>query len=186
MYSLSDRWEMSEKGDAMSAVARRLAAAGIVILFAGALSACGSDSDSGGGGAAKALRLGYFPNLTHASAIVGVQQGLFDKELSPLGVKLEPKIFNAGPSAIEALFSGAIDATYIGPSPTVNGYAKSQGKALRVISGATSGGAALVVKPDITSVDQLKGKKVATPQLGNTQDVALRYWLKQHGLKTTK
>ena len=94
--------------------------------------------------------------------------------------------FNAGPAAVEAVFAGAIDATYIGPNPTVNAYAKSKGSAVRVIAGAASGGAALVVKPSINSAADLKGKKLATPQLGNTQDVAARYWLKQKGLTTTK
>jgi NitT/TauT family transport system substrate-binding protein len=167
----------------MSRAIRRLIAATATVLATGALAACASNSSSSGG--TVTLRLGYFPNLTHASAIVGVNQGIFAKNLGS-NVKLEPKTFNAGPSAIEALFSGAIDATYIGPSPTVNAFAKSKGEALRVISGATSGGASLVVKPEITSVDQLRDKKIATPQLGNTQDVALRFFLKQKGLTTTK
>ena len=131
------------------------------------------------------LRLGYFPNITHAPAVVGVEKGIFADKLGS-DVKLETKTFNAGPAAVEAIFSGALDATYIGPNPTVNAYAKSKGEAVRVISGAASGGVALVVKPEITSAEQLRGKKIATPQLGNTQDVALRYWLKEKGLKTTR
>jgi NitT/TauT family transport system substrate-binding protein len=129
------------------------------------------------------LKLGYFPNITHATAIVGVESGIFARDLGP-GVTFETATFNAGSSAIEALLNGAVDATYIGPNPAINGYAKSGGAALRIIAGATSGGAFLVVKPSIKTVDQLKGTKLATPQLGNTQDVALRYWLKQQGLKT--
>jgi NitT/TauT family transport system substrate-binding protein len=147
---------------------------------------CGGDDDNAGGDSGPVtLRLGYFPNITHAPAVVGVEKGIFAEKLGS-DVKLDPKTFNAGPAAIEAIFSGALDATYIGPNPTVNAFSKSKGEAVRVISGAASGGVALVVKPGITSVDQLRGKKIATPQLGNTQDVALRYWLKEKGLKTTK
>ena len=128
------------------------------------------------------VRLGYFPNVTHATAVVGVEKGLFQ---SALGAdKLEVSTFNAGPAAVEALFSGALDATYIGPNPAINAFVKSHGQALRIVSGATSGGAALVVKPDIANAAALKGKKVASPQLGGTQDVALRSWLASNGLKT--
>jgi NitT/TauT family transport system substrate-binding protein len=150
------------------------------LILASGLAACGS---SGAGGSDQ-VRLGYFPNLTHASAIVGVQDGLFQKELG--SAKLSTQSFNAGPAEVEALFSGAIDIGYIGPSPTVNAYVKSKGQALRVISGSASGGVQLVVKPSITKPADLRGKKIATPQLGNTQDVALRYWLKQQGFSTTK
>lgn len=128
------------------------------------------------------VRLGYFPNVTHATAIVGVERGLFAKELGD-GAKLSTFTFNAGPAAVEALLSGALDATYIGPNPAVNAFVKSHGEAVRVVSGATSGGAALIVDPSIKSAADLKGKKLATPQLGNTQDVALRAWLKAQGFK---
>ncbi|MBM0238538.1 ABC transporter substrate-binding protein [Micromonospora sp. ATA32] len=151
----------------------------------GTTAACGGDDSAGGGSGPVTLRLGYFPNITHAPAVVGVEKGIFAEKLGD-SAKLETKTFNAGPAAIEAIFSGALDATYIGPNPTVNAFSKSKGEAVRVISGAASGGVALVVKPEITSVEQLRGKKIATPQLGNTQDVALRYWLKEKGLKTTK
>ncbi|TDB71984.1 ABC transporter substrate-binding protein [Micromonospora sp. KC723] len=156
----------------------------IGVATAGTTAACGDDSASGASGPVT-LRLGYFPNITHAPAVVGVEKGIFAEKLGS-GVKLETKTFNAGPAAIEAIFSGALDATYIGPNPTVNAFSKSRGEAVRVISGAASGGVALVVRPEITSVEQLRGKKIATPQLGNTQDVALRYWLKEKGLNTTK
>ncbi len=129
------------------------------------------------------LRLGYFPNVTHASAIVGVEGGIFQDKLGN-GVRLETSTFNAGPQVIEALNSGALDASYIGPNPAINAFAQSGGEAIRIISGATSGGAFLVVKPGINTAKDLKGKKVASPQLGNTQDVALRTWLKKKGLKT--
>ncbi len=148
----------------------------------------------GGGGSAAApqptpgavqkttLRLGYFPNITHATALVGVKNGIFAKNLGS-DTELKTVTFNAGPAAVEALFSGAIDATYIGPNPAINAFTKSNGEAIRIISGATSGGAFLVTKPDISAPAQLRGKKLATPQLGNTQDVALRAWLGGHGLK---
>src|SRR6185503_19469043 len=129
------------------------------------------------------LRLGYFPNVTHAAAIAGVEKGIFADKLGS-DVNFKTSIYNAGGAATEALFSGAIDATYIGPSPAINAFAKSKGEALRIVAGATSAGAALVVKPNINSAADLKGLKVATPQLGNTQDVALRAWLLSQGLKT--
>lgn len=115
---------------------------------------------------------------------MGVKQGIFAQALGS-GVTLRTFTFNAGPSAVEALLSDSIDATYVGPNPAINAYIRSHGAAVRIISGATSGGAALVVKPSISSVADLKGKKIASPQLGNTQDVALRWWLKQHRFNTT-
>jgi NitT/TauT family transport system substrate-binding protein len=130
------------------------------------------------------LRLGYFPNVTHAPAIAGVEGGFFAKALGP-DVTFSTASFNAGPSAIEALNSGAIDATYIGPNPAVNAFVRSNGQAVRIVAGTTSGGAFLVVRPGIRGPEDLRGKKLATPQLGGTQDVALRYWLKTKGLNTT-
>jgi len=131
------------------------------------------------------IRVGAFPNITHPQAMVGKANGWFEKAIGS-GTKVEWKSFNAGPSAIEALFAGAIDMTYVGPNPTINGYVRSNGEAVRVIAGATSGGAALVVRSDsgIQKPEDFHGKKVASPQMGNTQDVALRSWLKSHGLKT--
>ncbi len=131
------------------------------------------------------LRVGYFPNITHAQALVGRANGQFEKSLGA-GVQVEWKAFNAGPSAIEALFANAIDLTYVGPNPTVAGYFRSQGAAVRVIAGAASGGASLVVRRDagIQTASDFHGKKVATPQLGNTQDVALRSWMRANGLKS--
>jgi NitT/TauT family transport system substrate-binding protein len=124
------------------------------------------------------LRLGYFPNLTHAQAMVGVDDGSL---AAALGGRLEPKMFNAGPAAMEALLSGEIDASYVGPSPAVIAFLRSRGEALRVVAGAASGGAVLVVR-EARSPQDLAGKRVASPQLGNTQDVALRLWLKAQGL----
>jgi NitT/TauT family transport system substrate-binding protein len=127
------------------------------------------------------LRLGYFPNVTHAPALVGVESGILADALGD-NVTLETSTFNAGGEAIEALFAEAIDASYIGPNPAINGFAKSDGEALRIVSGATSGGAFLIVKPEITSPAELAGTTLATPALGNTQDVALRAWLQENGL----
>ena len=130
------------------------------------------------------LRVGYFPNITHSQALVGRAGGQFEKALGP-GVQIEWKAFNAGPSAIEAMFANAIDLTYVGPNPTVAGYVRSQGEAVRVIAGAASGGASLVVRQGagIQKIADFHGKKVATPQQGNSQDVALRAWLRANGLK---
>ncbi len=144
-----------------------------VLLLAG----CGRDS-------ANAVRVGYFPNITHAQAVVGVADGTFRRALGE-GVALETKVFNAGPSVIEALFAGQIDLAYIGPNPAINGYVRSNGEALRIVAGATSGGAVLVVRGDsgIRMAADFAGRRVASPQLGNTQDVALRRWLQQQGLR---
>jgi NitT/TauT family transport system substrate-binding protein len=132
------------------------------------------------------IRVGAFPNITHAQPMVGRASGWFDKALGG-NVKIQWTSFNAGPSAIEALFAGAIDMTYVGPNPTIAGYVRSNGEALRVVAGAASGGVALVVRKDsgIQKAEDFHGKRIASPQLGNTQDVALRAWLKAHGLKTT-
>ncbi|WP_052434481.1 aliphatic sulfonate ABC transporter substrate-binding protein [Streptacidiphilus melanogenes] len=178
---------------------RRAALAGVAaVTAAGLLSACGygsqaastssdnsSSSASAASGAAlsaSTVHIGYFANLTHATPLIGIQDGQFAKALG--GTKIATQIFNAGPSEIEALNSGAIDIAWIGPSPAINGYVKSQGSALKIISGATSGGAELVVNPaKIKTVADLKGKKIATPQAGNTQDVALLNFLAGKGYK---
>ena len=159
-----------------------LVAAGCGDDGASSRSAAGATVADGGAESPTTVRLGYFPNLTHATAIVGTEKGLFAEKLG--ANKLDTKTFNAGPDVVTAILSGALDASYIGPNPAINAFAQSRGEAIRVVSGATSGGAFLVVKPDVDSVADLKGKKIATPQLGNTQDVALRHWLKQQGLKT--
>lgn len=132
------------------------------------------------------IRVGAFPNITHAQPMVGKANGWFDRAMGP-SVKIQWTSFNAGPSAIEALFAGAIDMTYIGPNPAITGYVRSQGEALRVVAGAASGGASLVVRNDsgIQKPEDFHWKRVGTPQLGNTQDVALRAWLKAHGIRST-
>jgi NitT/TauT family transport system substrate-binding protein len=147
-------------------------------LAAFLLPGCGEDSQPE---RSPVVRLGYFANVTHAPAIVALEQGFFAEELGA-GAALEPRSFNAGPEAVEALFSEALDLSYIGPNPAINAFAQSGGEAIRIVAGATSGGAALVVQPSIASPADLVGKQLATPQLGNTQDVALRAWLAAQGL----
>ena len=131
------------------------------------------------------LRVGYFPNVTHAQALVGMAGGYFARELGP-GVEVQPFLFNAGPSCMEALLAGRLDLTYVGPNPSLNTYVRSNGQALRILAGSCSGGAALVLQKEkvICSPGELAGMRLATPQLGNTQDISLRYFLKEHGLKT--
>lgn len=129
------------------------------------------------------VRLGYFANVTHAPALVGLSEGLIQDALGD--VALQTEVFNAGPAAIEALSAGAIDATYIGPNPAINTFIQSGGASAHIIAGATSGGAALVVRDGIDTPDDLAGTTIATPQLGNTQDVALRSWLADEGYETS-
>jgi NitT/TauT family transport system substrate-binding protein len=167
---------------------RRTLALLTLLPVAVALAACGGtnnagSADSAGSGTADELRLGYFANVTHAGALIGVDEGLFADELGD--TKLTTQVFNAGPDEVEALFAGALDAAYIGPSPTVNAYGQSNGDAIRIIAGAASGGAQLVVRDGINSSADLKGATLASPQLGNTQDVALRTWLTDEGLKNS-
>lgn len=160
-------------------------------LGAAFLAACGGGDDdepsssgsSGGSSDPVTLRLGYFPNVTHAQPNVGLERGTYAQVLGE-SVKLETKTFNAGPSVIEAIFAGALDASYIGPNPAINGYVQSQGKDIRIVAGATSGGALFVIRQDrgLNAPADFANKKIATPQLGNTQDVALRAWLKKNGL----
>lgn len=151
--------------------------------LAGCAASTAASTPSSDGTPASTIRVGYFDNVTHAPALVGIHNGLLQKALGKTTLKTTQ--FNAGPAEVEALSAGAIDAAYIGPSPAINSYLKSAGQSLKIVSGVAVGGAALVVKSDITSVDQLKGKTIATPQLGNTQDVALRYWLSKQGLHTS-
>ena len=169
---------------------RRPLALFALLPVAALLAACGGSSaaDSpasgeSGGGVADELRLGYFANVTHAAAVIGVQEGFLADELGDTALKTQ--VFNAGPDEVEALFAGALDAAYIGPSPTVNAYGQSNGDAIRIIAGAASGGAQLVVRDGIDSAEDLAGTTLASPQLGNTQDVALRTWLTEQGLENS-
>lgn len=162
---------------------RRASAARRLLVLAAAFLAlvgCGSSWR----GSADELRLGFMPNLTHAPAIVGVEEGFFAAALGDQ-VQLSTMTFNAGPLVVEALNAGSIDAAFVGPNPTINGFVRSDGRALRVVAGTASGGASLVVREGIESAADLRGARIATPQLGNTQDVAARYWLAEQGLETT-
>ncbi|MEV5612698.1 ABC transporter substrate-binding protein [Streptomyces sp. NPDC052225] len=172
---------------------RGLVVAAALPLLALTATACGYGSDAddsakenvaakGKALSAGTVKIGYFGNLTHGTALVGNQKGFFQKELK--GTKASYQVFNAGPSEIEALNAGSIDIGWIGPSPAINGFTKSQGKSLRIIGGSASGGVKLVVNPKkIKSLDDVKGKKIATPQLGNTQDVAFLNWVAEQGWK---
>lgn len=172
---------------------RLIAAAAALPLLLGALVACGYGSDKPESGpaavpvaanakklSADQVRIGYFPNLTHATALVGLKEGIFQKELG--GTAVKELTFSAGPAEIEALNAGSIDIGWLGPSPAINGYTQSGGKDLRIVAGSASGGVELVVNPaTIHSVADVEGKRIATPQLGNTQDVALLHWIASQG-----
>lgn len=165
-----------------------IAALAILLLVGMSLGACGPRATSPGGpAAATAIRVGYFPNITHSQALVGMARGDFQQALGP-DVTIQATTFNAGPSVIEAMFAGQIDLSYIGPNPAINGYVQSDGEALRIVAGATSAGAAFVVRPEanIRTAADLHGKRLASPQLGNTQDVALRAYLIANGLNTVE
>ncbi len=162
-----------------------------VLAVSALLTGCSKKSETAADGR-PILRVGFFPNLTHAQALVGVndtatkdKQGWFE---SRTGAKIEWYPFTAGPLAIEALEAGSIDVTYVGPNPALNGYIRSKGEEVRVLAGAARGGVALVVQPDsgLKTAADFRGKKLATPQLGNTQDVAARAWLKAGGLTVTQ
>jgi NitT/TauT family transport system substrate-binding protein len=161
------------------------AAAAMTLLAAGCGSSGTSTSSSSSSGDPVTLRLGFLENITHASALVGIQEGFFKKDLGS-GVTLKLIPFSTGTEEATALLAGQLDAAYVGPNPAIKAWQTSSGKLIKVISGSASGGAELVVKSGITSAAQLKGKKLATPSLGNTQDVALRFWLKQHHLTTSQ
>jgi NitT/TauT family transport system substrate-binding protein len=173
--------------------------AGAAVVIGGALlvagcSSGGSSSSSAADGAGTSsadaasapvtVRLGYLANITHAPALIAVKNGYFTKELGSAGT-VKTSVFTSGTQETTAILSGQLDAAYVGPNPAINAWQKSNGTAIKVISGVATGGASIVVKPSITSASQLKGQSLASPSLGNTQDVALRYWLKQNGLTTS-
>jgi NitT/TauT family transport system substrate-binding protein len=178
---------MQDQGGIMR---RALVAAAVAGIAATTALAAGCSSSSSGSGdpsssAPVVLRLGFLTNITHAPALIGIDKGFFAKELGK-NVTLELKPFSTGTEEATALLAGQLDAAYVGPNPTIKAWQTSDGKLIKVISGAASGGAALVVKKGITTPAQLKGQKLATPSLGNTQDVALRFWLSQHHLTSTQ
>ena len=130
------------------------------------------------------VRLGYFPNLTHAPGLIATQKGFFKTELKEIDLTLTPTAFNAGPDVVTALFADSLDCSYIGPNPAINAYVQSEGAAVRIVAGSTSGGAGLVVREGVDVPADLAGLTIATPQLGNTQDVAARNWLTDQGFTT--
>jgi NitT/TauT family transport system substrate-binding protein len=163
-----------------------IAGAIIALVIVASMSNVGIQSQSShAAGTSDILRIGYFPNIGHAQAVIGIGNGDYQKKLG--NIKIETQVFNAGPAAVEALFANRIDVAYVGSNPAINGYVKSDGQGLRVIAGAASGGAVFVVRNDagINSVNDLGGKKFASPQIGNTQDVALRTFLIKNGYKTS-
>ncbi len=156
----------------------------LIAFFATAASLLGADKT--------VLRVGHFPNITHAQGVIAHAlsrqgKGWFEQRLGP-DVEIQWFVYNAGPSATEAIFAKSIDLTYVGPGPALNAYTRSQGEEIRLIAGAANGGAALVVQPDqnLNAPADFKGKRIATPQLGNTQDIACRAWLSAGGLKITQ
>jgi NitT/TauT family transport system substrate-binding protein len=163
---------------------------GVALLLAGCSSSSSSTTSTGATANSVAstapvtVRLGFLTNITHASALVGLKEGFFTKDLGSAGT-LKATAFSTGTEETTALLAGQLDAAYVGPNPAINAWQKSNGSAIKIISGAATGGASVVVAKGISSASQLKGKTLATPSLGNTQDVALRYWLKQNGLATT-
>jgi NitT/TauT family transport system substrate-binding protein len=165
---------------------RVLLTAGVAAVTALAAGCASSNATAGSnpGSSPVTLRLGFLANITHEPALVGIAKGFFTKDLGK-NVTLKTTVFSTGTEETTALLAGQLDAAYVGPNPAINAWQKSNGTAIKIISGAASGGASLVVKKGITSAAQLKGKSLATPSVGNTQDVAVRYWLKQHGLNTT-
>jgi NitT/TauT family transport system substrate-binding protein len=160
---------------------------GIVALLFAAPGGCGGGADHDPS-RDRLLRVGHFPNVTHGHGVVGhaltrAGRGWFEERL---GVKVEWYVYNAGPSAMEALLAGSIDMTYVGPNPALNAFVRSEGEILRVVSGATRGGSGLVVREGVEGPESLRGLVVATPQFGNTQDVACRAWLIEHGYEITQ
>jgi sulfonate transport system substrate-binding protein len=169
-------------------LATAAAAVGGALLIAGcSSSSSGSGSGSAAGDTASGpvtVRLGYLANITHAPALIAVKNGYFTKDLGSAGT-LKTSVYTSGTQETTAILSGQLDAAYVGPNPAINAWQKSNGTAIKIVSGAATGGASIVVKPSIASAAQLKGQSLATPSLGNTQDVAARSWLKQQGLSTS-
>jgi NitT/TauT family transport system substrate-binding protein len=176
---------------------RVLASVAAVVGGALLIAGCSSGSSSSGGSSSGStasgdaasgpvtVRLGYLANITHAPALIAVKNGYFTKALGSAGT-LKTSVYSSGTQEATALLAGQLDAAYVGPNPAIDVWQKSNGTEIKIVSGVATGGAEVVVKPSITSVSQLKGQSLASPSLGNTQDVAVRYWLKQNGLSTSE
>ena len=176
----------------MRNLSHRVAPIALLVAALTLAAACSSSSKSsdtttpgGSSGDKVTLHLGYLPNVTHAPAIIGLQNKTYENDPGS-NVTIKTSTYNSGTDETTALLAGALDAAFVGPNPAINGYQKTDGQLLRFVSGVASGGAFLVVKPDIKTAADLKGKKLSTPSLGNTQDVALRTWLNTQGYKATK
>ena len=169
------------------------AVAGGALLVAGCSSASSSSPSSTSSGSATGsssaaapvtVRLGFLANITHAPALIALKNGYFSSALGSAG-SVKPTEYSSGTQETTAILAGQLDAAYVGPNPAINAWQKSGGTAIKIVSGVATGGASIVVKPNISGASALKGQSLATPSLGNTQDVALRYWLKQQGLATS-
>jgi NitT/TauT family transport system substrate-binding protein len=166
--------------------------AGVAVAVGGALlvAGCSSSSSSSATGSSSAaaapvtVRLGYLANITHAPALIAIKNGYFTKDLGSAGT-LKTTVYSTGTLETTAILADQLDAAYVGPNPAINAFQKSNGTAIKIISGVATGGASIVVKASISSASGLKNQAVATPSLGNTQDVFLRYWLKENGITTT-
>jgi NitT/TauT family transport system substrate-binding protein len=175
-------------------MAGAVALAGGALLIAGCSSGSASSSSADSGSTATTataaaaapvtVRLGFLSNITHAPALIALKNGYFKDALGSAGT-VDPTAFSSGTQETTAILGGQLDAAYVGPNPAINAWQKSGGQAIKIISGVANGGASIVVKPSVSSAAQLKGQSLATPSLGNTQDVALRYWLKQNGMTTS-
>jgi len=171
-------------------MAGAVAVLGSALLVAGCSSGGSSSSSAASGDATDAaaapvtVRLGFLANITHAPALIALKNGYFAKELGSAG-KVQPTSFSSGTEETTAILAGQLDAAFVGPNPAINAWQKSGGTAIKIVAGVATGGASIVVKPSISGAAQLKGESLATPSLGNTQDVAVRYWLKQQGLTTS-
>src|SRR6516165_141986 len=183
---------MENKGIMRRILAGTAAALGGTLLVAGAAACSSSSSTSSGsttgtsaaGAAPVTVRLGFLANITHAPALVAIKNGYFTQALGKAGT-VQTTTFSSGTQETTAILAGQLDAAYVGPNPAINAWQKSNGTAIKIVSGAATGGASIVVKPGVSGASQLKGQSLASPSLGNTQDVALRYWLKQQGLTTS-
>ena len=162
-----------------------MAVSGIVVIVAIAITITSfSDSDQIN---QDKIRVAFFPSIGHIIPIVGLEEKIFEKGIGE-EKQIETKLFDSGPQVIESIFSGSIDVAYVGPGPIINGFLKSDGKDIKILSGAASGGASFIIQPNsgLESLENFDGKRIASPQISNSQDVSLRHYLESHGLKSVE
>ena len=162
-----------------------MAVSGIVVIVAIAITIISfSDSDQIN---QDKIRVAFFPSIGHIIPIVGLEEKFFEKGIGE-EKQIETKLFDSGPQVIESIFAGSIDIAYVGPGPIINGFLKSDGKDIKILSGAASGGASFIIQPNsgLESLENFDGKRIASPQISNSQDVSLRYYLESHGLKSVE